>query len=117
MFCPQFDEFYEEIFEELKNYGSIEDIQVCENLGEHMVGNVYVKFEDEEDAQEALLKLHGRFYAGKTLVVEFSPFLPLFAKIYYPALSALGDRDPVQKAYFFLKRKSYYWGFKIIHLI
>ena len=38
-----------------------------------MVGNVYVKFEDEEFAQEALMKLHGRFYAGKTLTCEYSP--------------------------------------------
>ena len=27
---------------------------MCENLGDHMVGNVYVKFEDEEDADDAL---------------------------------------------------------------
>ena len=69
----QFNEFYEEIFEELKSFGKIEDIQVCENLGDHMVGNVYIKFEDEEDAEKALQSLNGRFYAGRQLTCEFSP--------------------------------------------
>ena len=39
--------FYDEVFEEFTKFGKIEDVQVCENLGEHMVGNVYVKFGDE----------------------------------------------------------------------
>ena len=68
-----FNEFYEEIFEEFKGFGKIEDVQVCENLGEHMVGNVYVKFDDEEYAEAALTKLNGRFYAGRPLKVEYSP--------------------------------------------
>ena len=48
-------------------------MQVCENLGDHMVGNVYVKFADEEDAEKSLLSLNGRFYAGRLLVCEYSP--------------------------------------------
>lgn len=67
------DDFYEEIFEEVKKYGKIEDIQVCENLGDHMVGNVYIKYIDEEDASNALQGLNGRFYAGRILACEFSP--------------------------------------------
>ena len=46
-FQEDFDEFYDEIFQEFQNFGKVDDVQVCENLGEHMVGNVYVKFEDE----------------------------------------------------------------------
>ena len=38
-----------------------------------MLGNVYVKFYDEDHAGDALLKLNGRFYAGKSLICEFSP--------------------------------------------
>lgn len=38
-----------------------------------MVGNVYVKFEDEEQTEAALSKLHGRFFAGRTLHCEYSP--------------------------------------------
>jgi len=72
-FQEALDDFYEEIFEELRNFGKLEDVQVCENLGDHMVGNVYVKYYDEEDAQMALLGLQGRYYAGRPMSVEFSP--------------------------------------------
>jgi splicing factor U2AF 35 kDa subunit len=67
------DEFYDEIFEELMKFGKVDDVQVCENLGDHMVGNVYVKFGDEEEAEAAKQALHGRYYAGRTLDVEYCP--------------------------------------------
>jgi splicing factor U2AF subunit len=60
----QYDEFYEDVFEELSNFGEVEELNVCENLGDHLVGNVYAKFHKEEEAQEALMKLQGRFYGG-----------------------------------------------------
>jgi splicing factor U2AF subunit len=69
----EFDDFYCEIFEEFSKFGKIEDIQVCENFGEHMVGNVYVKYEDEEDAEAAKNATNGRYYAKKLLQVEYSP--------------------------------------------
>lgn len=59
-----FDEFYEDVFEELSNYGEVEELKVCENLGGHLVGNVYVKFRKEDEALDALSKLLGRFYGG-----------------------------------------------------
>ncbi len=34
----EFDTFYEEIFEELSQYGEVEELHVCENLGDHMIG-------------------------------------------------------------------------------
>ena len=43
------------------------------NLGEHMLGNVYLKYSRESEAERALLALNGRFYGGKSLVVEYSP--------------------------------------------
>lgn len=61
------------MFDELTNFGTVEDIQVCENLGDHMVGNVYVKFSDEEEAEKAVTNLYGRFYAGRPLTCEFCP--------------------------------------------
>lgn len=72
-FQEDFDEFYDEIFEEFNAFGKLEDVQVCENLGDHMVGNVYVKYNDEEFAELALQKLNGRFYAGRMLTCEYSP--------------------------------------------
>ncbi len=33
-----FDDFFAEIFQEFHKFGKIEEIDVCENLGEHLVG-------------------------------------------------------------------------------
>lgn len=68
-----FEDFYEDIFLELDKYGEMEHLCVCDNLADHMVGNVYVKFKDEEAAARALQGLTGRYYAGKPIQVEFSP--------------------------------------------
>lgn len=39
-----FDDFFEEIFTEIElKYGEIEEMNICDNIGEHMIGNVYVK--------------------------------------------------------------------------
>lgn len=73
-----FDEFYEEVcyssslcsinilllqvFSELESaYGPIDEMVVCENIGEHMVGNVYIRFESEEDAERAHKGLDNRW--------------------------------------------------------
>jgi splicing factor U2AF subunit len=68
-----FEDFYEDIFLELDAAGEVEHLCVCDNLADHMVGNVYVKFRDEESAARALQALQGRYYAGKPVQVEFSP--------------------------------------------
>ncbi|KAL4451703.1 hypothetical protein ABPG75_007365 [Micractinium tetrahymenae] len=68
-----FEDFYEDIFLELAKYGEVEYLNVCDNLADHMVGNVYVKFRDEEEAARALQGMQGRYYAGKPIVAEFSP--------------------------------------------
>jgi len=33
-------DFYEDIFEELSKYGEIENLNVCDNLADHMVTNL-----------------------------------------------------------------------------
>lgn len=68
-----FDDFYEEVFLELRKSGNVEEIHVVENLGDHMTGNLYVKYEDEMQAEVALRSLHGRWYAKRQLLCEFSP--------------------------------------------
>ena len=35
-------------------------MHVCDNVGEHLVGNVYAKFREEEDAARALTALQVR---------------------------------------------------------
>ncbi|KAL5730311.1 hypothetical protein ACHQM5_003148 [Ranunculus cassubicifolius] len=69
----QFEDFYEDIYEELSKFGEIESLNVCDNLSDHMVGNVYVQFKEEEQAAAALKALQGRFYFGRPIIVEFSP--------------------------------------------
>ncbi|KAI7996880.1 Splicing factor U2af small subunit A [Camellia lanceoleosa] len=56
-------DFYEDLFEELSKYGEIESLNICDHLADHMVGNVYVQFREEEHAATALRNLTGRFYA------------------------------------------------------
>eukprot|EP00249_Psilotum_nudum_P019981 c27507_g1_i2 orf=338-1255(+) len=68
-----FEEFYEDLFEELSKYGDLESLNVCDNLADHMVGNVYVQFHEAEQASAALQALTGRFYAGRPILVDFSP--------------------------------------------
>jgi len=63
-----FEQFYEDVFTELSvNYGEIEEMYVCDNVGDHLIGNVYVRFRYEEDAQKAVDSLNNRFYAGTAL--------------------------------------------------
>ena len=38
-----------------------------------MIGHVYCKFRDEEEASDALQVMNGRYYDGRRMDVEFSP--------------------------------------------
>lgn len=68
-----FDEFFEDIYVELEEkYGPIEEMNVCDNLGDHLIGNVYVKFKHEEDAAKAVDDLNDRWFAGKPVYAELS---------------------------------------------
>jgi len=69
-----FDDFFEDVFVELEDkYGEIEEMNVCDNLGDHLVGNVYVKFRKEDDADRAVQDLNNRWFAGRPVVAELSP--------------------------------------------
>lgn len=39
----QFEDFFEEVYQELTKFGEISEMNVCDNLGDHLIGNVYVK--------------------------------------------------------------------------
>lgn len=67
-----FETFYVDVFNELANFGEIEDMIVADNLCDHLIGNVYVKYYREEAAQDALQKLAGRFYRGQIIQVEYT---------------------------------------------
>ncbi|XP_055501262.1 splicing factor U2AF 35 kDa subunit [Leucoraja erinacea] len=69
-----YDEFFEEVFTEMEEkYGEIEEMNVCDNLGDHLVGNVYVKFRHEEDAEKAVNDLNNRWFNGQPIHAELSP--------------------------------------------
>lgn len=68
-----YDEFFEEVYVEMEKYGEIEEMNVCDNLGDHLVGNVYVKFRYEEDAEKAVENLNTRWFNGRPIFSELSP--------------------------------------------
>jgi splicing factor U2AF subunit len=68
-----FDDFYEDIFIELARYGEIEDLIICDNMGDHLVGNVYIRYAYEDMASKCVQELNERFYAGRPLFAELSP--------------------------------------------
>ncbi|KAI9488541.1 hypothetical protein BDB00DRAFT_847684 [Zychaea mexicana] len=68
-----FDLFYEDVFTELATFGEVEEMIVCDNIGDHLVGNVYCQYRYEEAAGNAVESLNDRFYAGRPLYAELSP--------------------------------------------
>ena len=48
-------------------------MNVCDNLGDHLVGNVYIKFRTEEDAAKAIADLNNRWFGGRPIYAELSP--------------------------------------------
>ena len=39
-----FESFYEEVFMEMAKHGEVDELVVADNIGDHMIGNLYVKF-------------------------------------------------------------------------
>lgn len=68
-----FDAFYEDFWCEMCRYGEIEEVVVCDNNNDHLVGNVYARFKYEEDAQRACDALNSRWYAARPIYAELSP--------------------------------------------
>jgi len=69
-----YDNFFEDVFVECEDkYGPVEEMNVCDNLGDHLVGNVYVKFKREEDADKAVKDLNNRWFGGRPVYAELTP--------------------------------------------
>ncbi|CAF1302016.1 unnamed protein product [Adineta ricciae] len=69
-----FDAFFEEVYTEVEEkYGKIEAMSVCDNLGEHLIGNIYIKFRYEKDAEHAVKELNNRWFDHKPIYAELSP--------------------------------------------
>ena len=68
-----FEKFYEEIFVELSSFGELKELSVLDNLGDHLIGNVYARFNDEASAAKAYDALAGKYYNSKLVEEEYSP--------------------------------------------
>ena len=69
-----YDNFFEDVFVECEDkYGPVEEMNVCDNLGDHLVGNVYVKFKKEEDADKGVKVLNNRWFGGRPIYAELTP--------------------------------------------
>jgi len=68
-----YERFLEDLLEEMSKYGDVEDTCTFENLGDHCLGNSFVKFATEDQAAKALKGITGRYYAGRLIIAKFSP--------------------------------------------
>jgi len=69
-----YDNFFEDVFIECEDkYGEVEEMNVCDNLGDHLVGNVYIKFAGETSAEKAVEDLNNRWFGGRPIYAELSP--------------------------------------------
>lgn len=68
-----FDAFYEDLWCEMCKYGEVEEIVVCDNNNDHLIGNVYARFKYEDSAQAACDALNSRWYAARPIYCELSP--------------------------------------------
>ncbi|CAH1961449.1 unnamed protein product [Acanthoscelides obtectus] len=66
-----FKEFFDDVVDELESYGRIIVFRVCCNREPHLRGNVYIEFATTRAALKCYKGIHGRWYAGKQLTVEF----------------------------------------------
>ncbi|WFD18567.1 hypothetical protein MCAP1_000771 [Malassezia caprae] len=69
----EFDEFFIDFFMGLSKYGDLVEMHVCDNVGDHLIGNVYARYETEEDAERAVEGLNTRWYNQRPLFAELSP--------------------------------------------
>lgn len=69
------EQFYQEVFLELAQFGEIKEMHILDNLGDHLRGNVYVKFVSEEDAEKCKNSISGRSFRGSLVMPEYSPVM------------------------------------------
>uniref|UniRef100_A0A1I7ZD16 C3H1-type domain-containing protein n=1 Tax=Steinernema glaseri TaxID=37863 RepID=A0A1I7ZD16_9BILA len=70
----EFEAFFYEVFTEIeRKYGRVEELKVCENIAEHLIGNVYIKFDSCSVARRAVDDLNRRWFARQPIYAELSP--------------------------------------------
>lgn len=66
------ERFYADVWQTIMEFGTIVEMRVVDNLCEHLLGNVYIKFATEEAAQAAVDGLRKKLYNGILLLPELS---------------------------------------------
>ncbi|GAA5867145.1 hypothetical protein JCM8547_006253 [Rhodosporidiobolus lusitaniae] len=68
-----FNRFYEDVYCELVKYGNLLEMHVCDNVGDHLIGNVYARYDWEDEAGKAVEELNKRWFNGRPIYAELSP--------------------------------------------
>lgn len=73
-------------------YAILTLLQVCDNVGDHLIGNVYARYEWETEAQAAVDSCNERWYAGKSQTSQANKAAQLFSgRPLYAELSPVTD--------------------------
>lgn len=57
---------------EIAKFGEILEMHILDNIGDHLLGNVFVKFVTEKDAQNVMQNISRRRYWGQLVMPEYS---------------------------------------------
>lgn len=61
------------MFLEIAKYGEILELNILDNIGDHLLGNVFIKFVTEKDAENVMQNISRRRYRGQLVLPEYSP--------------------------------------------
>ncbi|KAG8347118.1 U2 splicing auxiliary factor [Trypanosoma vivax] len=68
-----FEHFYKETWRTFMELGRIAELRVVSNLGDHLLGNVYIRFEESSDAARIVRELKAKKLNEIILLPEISP--------------------------------------------
>lgn len=69
----KFDLFYKDVFTHISKLGEIKNLVVCENVNNHLNGNVYVQFVRTQEASEASKQLNSEWFNERPVYSTLSP--------------------------------------------
>jgi splicing factor U2AF subunit len=82
------------VHSELAKFGHLMELHVCDNVGDHLIGNVYARYEWETEAQTAVDALNNRWYAGTSCWLSF-PMRYLLTCLLTPGRPLYAELSPV----------------------
>ncbi|KAG5487992.1 hypothetical protein GH5_08198 [Leishmania sp. Ghana 2012 LV757] len=68
-----FEHFYKEVWRTFMEFGRIAELRVVSNLGDHLLGNTYIRFEDPQVATRIVKELRGKKLNDIIVLPELSP--------------------------------------------